>query len=243
MSSSSTSFNGLIGAPLTYASPAILERRRRILEETRKLIEEGGITNFSMNILCKRAGVAKRTLYNAFQTREHVIAAAIQEYFLEYLGRVTYSAPRGTLQRSVERIITVGRRNRKIPRYIHAIMEIYFSAEVIPDVWTAMNSVAVDANLEYINALRQRRQLQLWINPETLAYDVVRYEYTTIYDWSRGLIADDLFVPQLVQGYLTLLLGATRGGARDEIEALLRKQHKNGGSMDDFLPGLAKAVD
>jgi len=44
--------------PQTYSSPAILARRRRILEETRRLIAEQGLVNFNMNELCKRAGVA-----------------------------------------------------------------------------------------------------------------------------------------------------------------------------------------
>ena len=64
--------------PQTYSSPAIMERRRRILEETRKIIAEKGIAALSMNEIGQRAGVAKRTLYNAFQTRERMIASAIK---------------------------------------------------------------------------------------------------------------------------------------------------------------------
>ena len=65
--------------PQTYSSPAIIERRRRILEETRKVIAEQGIAALSMNEIGQRAGVAKRTLYNAFQTRERIHEARMQE--------------------------------------------------------------------------------------------------------------------------------------------------------------------
>ena len=47
---------------LVYSSPAIHARRRRILEETRKLIAERGLIGFSMDEICKRADVSKRTL-------------------------------------------------------------------------------------------------------------------------------------------------------------------------------------
>jgi AcrR family transcriptional regulator len=209
--------------PLTYSSPAILARRRRILDETRTLIAEQGIGNFSMNDLCHRAGVAKRTLYNAFQTRERLIATAIQEYFLEYLSRIEYQSEVGTLQRSIERIVAVGRRNRKLRNYIRAIMAVYFSPDVIPDIWEAMNSVAVESNLEWIRNLQKRRQLQPWAEPEALANDIVRYEYATIYDWARGLIDDEVLIPRLLTSYLALMLGATRGAARNEIEEKLRE--------------------
>ncbi len=208
---------------LTYSSPAILARRRRILDETRTLIAEQGIGNFSMNELCKRADVAKRTLYNAFQTRERLIAAAIQEYFLEYLSRIRYHSDVGTLQRNIERIVAVGRRNRKIRNYIRAIMAVYFSPDVIPDIWEAMNSVAVESNLEWIRNLQKRRQLQPWIDADALANDIVRYEYATINDWARGLLSDDELIPRLLMSYLTFMLGATRGVARTEIEEMIRE--------------------
>ena len=223
--------------PLTYSSPAILERRRRILEETRTLIAEQGIGNFSMNDLCHRAGVAKRTLYNAFQTRERLIATAIQEYFLEYLSRIHYHGELGTLQRTIERIAAVGRRNRKLRNYIRAIMAVYFSPDVIPDIWEAMNSTAVESNLEWIRNLQKRRQLQPWADPEALANDIVRYEYATIYDWARGLIDDEVLIPRLLTSYLTFMLGATRGAARSEIEEKLREL--GGGRIAVPLPRTA----
>lgn len=202
---------------LTYSSPAIRDRRRRILEETRNLIAEQGIGDFSMHELCKRAGVAKRTLYNAFQTRERLIAVAIQDYFKEYLERLAYRAPIGTLQRNVERIVAVTRRNRKIRNYIRAIMAIYFSSEVNPDLWRTLHNMGTEANLEWIRRLQSRRQLQPWIQAEQLADDIIRYEYATINEWARGQIPDDEIVPRLVLSYLTFMAGATRGAARNEI--------------------------
>ena len=226
--------------PLTYSSPAILARRRRILDETRTLIAEQGIGNFSMNDLCTRAGVAKRTLYNAFQTRERLIATAIQEYFLEYLSRIQYRSEPGTLERSVERIVAVGRRNRKLRNYIRAIMAVYFSPDVIPDIWEAMNSIAVESNLEWIRNLQKRRQLHAWADPEALANDIVRYEYATIYDWARGLLDDDVLIPRLLTSYLTFMLGATRGAARSEIEEKLRELSE--GRIDVPAPKIAPKV-
>src|SRR4051812_15171756 len=64
-----------------YSSPSIIARRNRILDVTRKMIGKQRIASISMNEVAKRAGVAKRTLYNSFQSKEHLIALAIHKYF------------------------------------------------------------------------------------------------------------------------------------------------------------------
>lgn len=207
----------------TYSSPAIIERRKRILDETRKVIAEKGVANLSMNEIGLRAGVVKRTLYNAFQTRERMIAAAIQEYFDEYISRIPYNNPSGTLMHNVERMVFVVKRNRKIRNYISAILSLYFSQEVNGDIWNAMHGMATRSNLKWFNVLSSKRQLQPWMNAEKLADDVVRLEYSTINGWAQGLISDDEIIPRLLQSYLTLVAGATRGAARREIEGLLQK--------------------
>ncbi|WJS98722.1 TetR/AcrR family transcriptional regulator [Novosphingobium humi] len=208
--------------PQTYASPAIIERRRRILEETRQVIAENGITALNMNDIGRRAGVAKRTLYNAFQTRERMIAAAIQEYFEEYVSRITFAQPSGTLLHNLERMISVVQRNRRIPNYIRAIMSLYFSPEVDEDIWLAMHSMATRQNRAWIENLAAGKQLQAWVEVDTLVDDLVRLEYAMINDWARGRIGDDAILVRLITSYLTLILGAVRGGARKEVEAMLK---------------------
>lgn len=219
--------------PQTYASPAMIERRKRILEETRQVIAEQGITALNMNDIGRRAGVAKRTLYNAFQTRERMIAAAIQEYFEEYVSRITFTQPPGSLQHNLERMISVVQRNRRIPNYIRAIMALYFSPEVDEDIWLAMHSIATRQNKAWIENLATAKLLQPWVAVDTLVDDLVRLEYAMINDWARGRIPDEEIIVRLISSYLTLMLGAVRGAARKEIEGMLKDIAERGG---DALP-------
>ena len=208
--------------PQTYSSPAILERRRRILHETRNVIAEQGIAALSMNEIGQRARVAKRTLYNAFQTRERMIGTAIQEYFDEYVSRISFTHPPGTMMHNLERMISVVQRNRKIPNYIRAIMALYFSSEVDSDIWMALHTPATKHNREWIEELDAGKQLQPWIKVDTLVDDLVRFEYATINEWAQQRIADDEIIVRLISSYLTFILGAIRGSARKEVEALLK---------------------
>ena len=208
--------------PQTYSSPAIIERRKRILDETRKVIAEQGITALSMNEIGQRAGVAKRTLYNAFQTRERMIASAIQEYFDDYVSRIAFTSPPGTMQHNLERMISVVQRNRKIRNYIKAIMALYFSSDVDDDIWTAMHSPAIHHNRQWIEVLDAKKQLQPWVQVDRLVDDLVRFEYATINDWAQGRIPDDELIVRLVSSYLTCLVGALKGAARKEVETLIK---------------------
>lgn len=213
---------------LIYSSPAIHERRKRILDETRKMIAERGLVDFSMDEIGVRAGVAKRTLYNAFQTKERMIAIAIHEYFARYLDRIPFTAPVGTLQRHLERVTYMVGRDLQIRNYISAIMSIYFSADSESDIWKTMHSMAVEANLQWINALRVKRQLQPWVDPELLVDDMIRLFYSNLNDWCRGRIEDKDVLHHCIVASLTMVAGATRGAARKEIEATLQRFHDEG---------------
>jgi AcrR family transcriptional regulator len=208
--------------PQIYSSPAIIERRKRILAETRKLIAEQGITAFSMNEIGHRAGVAKRTLYNAFQTRERMIAAAIQEYFDEYVSKLSYISPPGTMEHNIERMISILQRNRKLRNYVKAVMSLYFSSDVDPDIWSAIHAPAVHHNRRWIELLAAKKQLQPWVDVDQLVDDLVRFEFATINEWAQARIADDEVTARLVSSYLGCVAGALKGNARKEVEALLK---------------------
>ena len=58
---------------MTNSSPAMFDRRRRILCAVRDLIRERGLDGFNIRELCRRAEVAQRTVYNAFGSKENTI--------------------------------------------------------------------------------------------------------------------------------------------------------------------------
>ncbi|MCC7016173.1 MAG: TetR/AcrR family transcriptional regulator [Rhodospirillales bacterium] len=209
--------------PQSYSSPAIIARRQRILDETRKVIAEQGVAGLSMNEIGLRAGVAKRTLYNAFQTRERMIAAAIQEYFESYVKNLVFVHPPGTLMYDMERVTAIIRRNRHIRNYIKAIMALYFSPDLDDDIWQAMHSIGTKPSMLWLGELHRKKQLQPWITVDRLVDDVVRLRYATINDWALGRIPDDEIIVHLVSTYLTFVVGATRGAARKEIEEMLTR--------------------
>jgi AcrR family transcriptional regulator len=207
--------------PGVYSSRAIVARRLRILRETRKLIAKGGIAAITMDEVARRAGVVKRTLYNAFQSKERLVAAAIQQYFDDYASRVTHLTEEATLESILERLIIVARRNLAIRNYTRALMDIYFSREVDPDIRGAIHQIAADSQLPLLRNLAKKRQWQRWVTVDSLSDRLVRLRYSTAHDWAEGLISDQDFLVELLRGFFSLLAGSTCGAARTQIDAIL----------------------
>ena len=92
-----------------YSSPAIVARRKRILDITRTLIAEKGYAQFSVGEVGQRAGVAKQTIYNIFGTRERIIATAINDYFEERESAYRYASAPATMERMIERHVVASR--------------------------------------------------------------------------------------------------------------------------------------
>jgi AcrR family transcriptional regulator len=205
-----------------YASSSIIERRRRILSTTRKMIASEGIAAVSMDEISRRADVAKRTLYNAFQSKERLIAAAIHQYFEDYEVELAYTTPAATAERMAEHLSLMAHRNLTIRNYTRALVDIHYSADVEPNIRQTIADIVTHSHRPWIDRLHTERQLQPWISRDILVDDLTRYRYAVAHDWAHERIADDRFGPTLITGVMTLMIGATKPRARRECEEALK---------------------
>lgn len=206
----------------SYSSPAMQARRRRILEETRLLIAEQGIDGFSLMDLCRRADVAKQTLYYAFGNKNHLVAAAIGDLFEEFESAVPYHCPVGSLDRLIERTVAIGRRNAGMRNYVAAIIAFYFNSATGSDLWNALHDIMVLPHRPYAERLAGKRQLQPWVDAGMLVDTLDGLRLSVANDWVHGRVDEQVMIDQMVTAQLCYLAGATRGAARREAEVALR---------------------
>ena len=207
--------------PLLYSSPLILERRRRLLREARRMIAEGGIENFSVRKLCQRAEVAQRTLYNAFHNKDRVIALAIREAYDEFNQHVRYRTDENTLPGVLDRTIAINRRNFRVRNYTKAVVSIYFGPGTPADVWETLRDMSVNAIHAWLMVMAARDELQPWVDPEHFATTMANVQYAVINDWCLGRLSDAAYLPRLAESMLLLVIGAVRGAVRAEAESFL----------------------
>ena len=110
-----------------YASPAQAERRKRILEETLRLLKEEAPADISMAQIAECSDVSTKTLYNLFKNRNGLLLAAAAQTRTEALSSVpVISAPNG-----VTRIIELTRRTMdtftRSPAFMDSAMSVVVS--------------------------------------------------------------------------------------------------------------------
>ena len=205
-----------------YSSASIQERRQRILHEARRMIAEAGISGFSVRTLCRNADVAQRTLYNAFQNKDRLIAIAIREAYEQVNRHMRYRTSADTLDGIIDRLISVNTRNLKARNYTKAVVSLYFSPSIGADVWDALRQMVFLNLRRWLDRLERDGELEDWVPIDQVASDFANIEYAIINDWAVGRLTDDQYLPRLVMGVLAHAAGVTKGPAREEAVSMLR---------------------
>ena len=108
----------------SYASPAQIERRKRILRETLKLLQETSPAGISMAQIAELSDVSTKTLYNLFKSRNGLLlAAAAQTRADTQSSANVMSAPAG-----ISRILELTRRTmetfERSPEFMESAMSV-----------------------------------------------------------------------------------------------------------------------
>lgn len=216
------------GNPLVYSSPLIQERRRRILKETRKLIAEKGLANFSVRELCKQADIAQRTLYNHFSSKERAAALAIKEAFDEIRYHVHFKTSATTIEGMIDRAIAINSRNLRAKNYALAVVTIYFSPTSTDDVWEVLQKMGTNGITELLESLAANGEIEDWADIEEVALTFSNTSFAIINEWCLGRLSDENYLRRVVDSLLFLLCGVCRGEARETAQRHLSEIRKTG---------------
>lgn len=207
---------------LSYTSQPIIERRRRLLRETRRMIARDGIENFSIRRLCKSANVAPKTLYNAFGFRERLIALAIREGFDVWVATAEFDSDPHSLVGLLDRTIALNRQNLRARNYAAAMSAIYFQPGIDQSVWEIMQDMTLSVIKPWMIELSGRDELREGFNVSHFAAAVAHLQFATIQDWANGRLGDEHYILRLVENTLLLIVGASRGETEAEASRFLQ---------------------
>lgn len=226
----------------TYSSPQMFERRRRILREARKLLVERGLEGFTLRDLGERAGVAQRTIYNAFGGKERVMAVAIRQYHHHFIGLVSHAHPADSLDGVLEQLILTHVRNLDIKNYVKAVVALYYSPTADPEIRAAMRQIGIDALTPWLHRLKAAGKLRRGIDYDELIDNLTNVQYMILAGWRLGEIADDRFVFRMVEALLLMAAGAAKGAAHAEITDRLNDLHGERAWFDGAVEGAKAAL-
>jgi AcrR family transcriptional regulator len=215
------SAESLFNENLIYSSAGIFERRRRILEHTRRLVAERGHDGFTIRELCDQAKVAPQTVYKAFENKERLVALAIRDHYQSFVSQQHYHHGPSTLEGVVERLTVTNDNMRNLRQYVGAIVSIYFSQTSQADLRIAA-SYNITATLQpWVTALRQGGHIRRGLSNDSFMNGLVNLLFAAALDWCQGAIEDADFLLKKLEVVLIYATGATRGAARKEVSAYL----------------------
>ena len=206
------------GRSLIYKSDNIYERRQRILREARKMIAQGGLEAVSVRDLCNRAGIAQKTLYNAFGSKENVIALAIRQYMVDFTQRAEMKFESATLEGWLERLIKTHSRNLQIRPYTSAIMGVYNSPTADRAIRNVIRSMAEQAAQPFADAIAAADDFLPGVTAESFIYLHTTAVYAILVDWCLGDVPDAALVDRICECFLLMVVGCTRGATHDEAQ-------------------------
>lgn len=208
---------------MTNSSRAMFARRRRILAEARKMIGEEGLEGFNIRVLCKRAGVASRTLYYAFESKENIIALAIKGYFEAFDRAMKPQFESASFAGALEYQVTTTLRNQAIPNYVRAVAALYFSPSLHPDIRKVLLDIGTCSWGPWLETIMLQRQIKKGVDLRGLLLDISNLQFAKVHEWGLGELDDDAFLDRTLDGVLLLLLGATRGVAQSDASAAFNR--------------------
>lgn len=192
------------------------------------MIAEVGIENFSVRRLCQRAGVAQRTLYNAFHNKDRLIALAISEAYNEFNRSVRYNTAADTLIGVIERTITVNRPNFLVRNYAMAVVSLYFGLATPPDVWKTLREISISTVRPWLSAISTQQLSRPRVDVERFAGTMANLQYATLNDWCLDRHTDDEYMFRLVENMLLVIVGAVQGDTLNEAEQILTRLRISG---------------
>lgn len=214
---------------MVHSSEAMVDRRRRILREARKIISRDGFDGFSMRDLGKRANVSTRTIYNAFGSKETVVALSIHAYFESFVTHLGFADPADSFTGALTRQITSTLRDIDIPQYMQAVVRLYFSPTLHSDIREVLLDLASRSWVAWLRSVKERNLLEEGVDLDNFLMDLCNLQYARIHEWCMGALADEPFLLKSLTGILVLLAGATRGAARTSAKQALQDLHSNPG--------------
>lgn len=212
--------------PKVYRSARQRERGERILEVTRTMLTEAGYHGVTMRDVCERAGVARKTLYDRFGSKDALVLAAVTEVLdaVDVRARKLAAGDDGigavlAYQSAAFRQIV------RAPKYAAAMGHALFQAAPEDALSHVLLRARIARNVAALTFARERGELAPGVDVATLAAHLTAQSWGVIMLWMKGLIALARIENEALRVHLMTLIAATIGPRRAALATLLGELH------------------
>jgi AcrR family transcriptional regulator len=207
------------------------ERRERILDAARKLVQKRGYDGLTMRDLAAEAKVSVPTLYNLFGSKDAILVTELEAMS----GAIMRALPKtgdSYFQRGMAAFEVGMRIIEESPAFFRAVIQMFMTSPETDDIRerTEQGFIAImEANL---TAAQAAGQLADWAQPQIVARHMFQLHMAGFLAWGLGKIDLHAFRIATLSGICHLLAGVARGPFAEEVEARIRSLRPD---LDQFL--------
>ena len=202
---------------MTRVAEQMARRRERILEAAREIVAERGFEGLTVRELARVAGVTAPTIYNLVGSRDQVLVAAVAEQTERFLADIERA------EGDVLAVVDANLRELlRMPRYYRSLLRLLMSSDAAT---TARRDVgrALQGQLRAtLGELAEEGDVEAWVDLDVLTTQIGAVLQGASVGWANEWIDDEAFERQERLGVAYLMVGATRGRARDEYLRVVR---------------------
>ena len=204
-----------------YASPAQAERRRRILRETLKLLQDASPADISMAQIAELSEVSTKTLYNLFKSRNGLLLAAAAQIRADTQNSAkVMSAPVG-----ISRILELTRRTmdtfEQSPEFMESAMSIVVGISAEDEAEHHRVGSTQKWFHEALLVAESEDQLIPGTDCTQLSQLLAASQWGVTLMWQKGLISLETLRRQAIIKHCLDLMPFCRMETREWLDALL----------------------
>ncbi|NCF19974.1 MAG: TetR family transcriptional regulator [Haliea sp.] len=206
---------------VSYSSPRQRERQQRILAVVREQISAVGYEALNIRDLAAASGVALKTLYNLYGSKDELLLAAVADLLSDVQNLEPVAGAEPGIPRLLAHTQAIATQIVETPAYADTMARTLFQAgrdHHLIDVMLGSSVRLVTENLQYAATQGELiENLDLKESAQVLA----GHQWSMVLLWSKGLIALDSIPSAMLRSSLLSLIPLCRGERRAQLEQQL----------------------
>ena len=197
-------------------------RREKILETARDLIESNGYEGLTMRNLASESGVTVPTIYNLIGNKEQVLFVAVEEQTKGFVANLERAGTDLTalIEATVRQLV-------RRPRYYRALLPVLANSESADSARRHVTRAVGDQITGCLEKLARDGELAAWVDRDILAQRLQAHLDMASLEWARGALTAASFRAAALFDLSTAMLGLSAGPSRIHFEQLIREHQSD----------------